>query len=359
MPQFHPIPENDIWWGKGFTEWTNVTKSKPLFEGHHQPHLPTDLGFYDLRLHEIMEQQAALARENGIYGFCFYHYWFNEKRLLNLPIDNWLKNKNPDFPFMLCWANENWTRKWDGLENELLIKQEYGREDDIKHINFLLDIFEDKRYIRIENKPVFIIYKPFEMPNAGATIRLWREIAARRGMELYLCHMLFCYRQERKMMEGFDAAIDFEPYGIRKESPFSLIHKKRQQGSLLKVLNKFKHLINYNRIPYEMYNIVDYELCYENLQPLKELESKIFPSIVPGWDNTSRKNTNPHLILYDNTPQKFEIWLKKIEADFEPYSAEENFLFINAWNEWAEGNHLEPCRKFGHGFLDVLKNNFL
>jgi lipopolysaccharide biosynthesis protein len=358
LPQFHPFAENDEWWGKGFTEWTNVTKAKPLFKGHYQPHLPSDFGFYDLRFHEIMEQQASLAKEKGIYGFCFYHYWFNEKRLMNLPLDNWLKYKRPDFPFMFCWANENWTRTWDGLEKQILIKQEYGTEDDIKHINFLLDVFEDKRYIRIDNKPVFIIYKPHELPNAQETVKIWREIAEKRGMQLYICHMLFGYRNEKKTIDGFDASIDFEPFGIRRENIFATLYKKNYESLQHRLVNKLRRTMFLKPAAPKKHNIIDYKHYYENLKPLEDFQTKIYPSIVPGWDNTSRRKDNPTLILENNTPEKFDAWMKKIINDFDPYSKEENFVFINAWNEWAEGNHLEPCMKHGDSYLNIVKKNF-
>ena len=164
LPQFHPIPENDAAWGKGFTEWTNVTKAKPLYKGHYQPHLPADLGFYDLRLEEVRLAQEALAKQFGIHGFCYYHYWFNGKRLLHEPLDSKLKNPNEDFSFMLCWANENWTRRWDGKNHEVLIEQNYSKEDNVAHIQHLIPYFKDSRYIKVNGKPVFIVYKPFYFP---------------------------------------------------------------------------------------------------------------------------------------------------------------------------------------------------
>ena len=212
LPQFHPIPENDNIWGKGFTEWNNVAKGKKRFIGHYQPRYPADLGYYDLRLPEIREQQATLAKKNNIDGFCYYHYWFNGKRLLNKPLDAVLTSGKPDFPFMLCWANENWTKAWDGKNNDIIVHQDYSLEDDLNHIRFLLNIFEDPRYIRIDNKPVFAIYKSHLFPDIEQTLRVWREEAMKKGIELYICRFEhFDYQGAKYLESGFDAAIQFTP----------------------------------------------------------------------------------------------------------------------------------------------------
>src|SRR4029077_7166935 len=188
LPQYHPIPENDDWWGKGFTEWTNVTKARPWFRGHYQPHLPADLGFYDLRLPETREAQANLARQYGIHGFCYYHYWFNGRRLLERPFNEVLASGSPDFPFCLCWANENWTRAWDGLEREVLIQQHYDSNDDLAHIRWLANAFRDPRYIRVHGKPLFLVYRVASLPDPMQTVSIWREEARRLGIgELFLC----------------------------------------------------------------------------------------------------------------------------------------------------------------------------
>jgi lipopolysaccharide biosynthesis protein len=209
LPQFHPTPENDEWWGQGFTEWTNVTKAKPLFKGHYQPHLPTDLGFYDLRLAEVREQQAQLAKEYGIYGFCYYHYWFHGRRILNRPIDEVLDSKKPDFPFMLFWANESWTRRWIGGEKDSLIKQTYSKEDDQSHINWLLDnAFSDNRYIKIVDRPVFVIYRPHDLPNYKETLEIFKETAIKRGfVEPYIV----ASNSHSQDLKGFDNILNFEP----------------------------------------------------------------------------------------------------------------------------------------------------
>jgi len=213
LPQFHPIPENNEWWEKGFTEWTNVTKARPRFLGHYQPHLPADLGFYDLRVPEIREQQAAMAKNVGIYGFCYYHYWFNGKRLLERPVNEILESGKPDFPFMLCWANENWTRIWDGKNKEILMEQKYSEEDDREHIHYLLKfVFNDPRYIKVDNKPVFCVYKSDLLPNTKRTLAIWREEAKKVGLELYLCRMEVDSNEGKEKLDGFDAAIEFQPF---------------------------------------------------------------------------------------------------------------------------------------------------
>ena len=208
LPQFHPTPENDEWWGKGFTEWTNVAKATPRFEGHYQPQLPSDLGFYDLRLEEARMAQEAMAKEYGIHGFCYYHYWFNGKRMLQEPLDRKLKNPKENFPFMLCWANENWTRKWDGGDHKILLKQDYSEEDDKKHIEALIPYFKDSRYIRINNRPVFCIYRSTLFPNIKNTLKIWRDECRKQGLDIYICRFeTFGAFGKSYIDDGFDAGI--------------------------------------------------------------------------------------------------------------------------------------------------------
>lgn len=343
LPQFHPIPENDKWWGKGFTEWTNVTKAKPLFKDHYQPHLPTDLGFYDLRLEQARDAQAKIAQEHGIYGFCHYHYWFNGKRLLNYPIDEMLRLNKPQMPFMLCWANENWTRRWDGLENDVLIKQEYNQKDDTEHIRWLCEnIFSDERYIKVDGKPVFVIYRSDLFPNIEETIKLWRKIAKEEFgyKDLYLCVMESFYKILKPHESGFDAAIEFSPHHILKYNKES----KNRKG-----LNIFKRSKN------KSHSFRDYSQAVEESINRKMPAYKIFRSVTPSWDNTPRRGKNG-IIALGSTPEKYQYWLRNLSEKFEPYSEEENFIFINAMNEWAEGNHLEPCQKYGTQYLEATKS---
>ena len=342
LPQFHPFPENDEWWGKGFTEWTNVTKAKPRFKGHYQPHLPSDTGFYDLRLPEARQMQADMAKEYGIYGFCYYHYWFNGKQLMERPVNDILKSGEPDFPFMLCWANENWSRNWDGGFSKVLIEQNYSYQDDREHMSYLCShFFSDPRYIRVNNKPFFIVYKPDMFPDMKKTIDIWRQVAKEYSMELYLA---FMERNPSKtnlfLSYGFDAVVDFQPRNMggfekNSESKFTKLERK--------VMNKLRIPKNY-LTNYSQY--VDYKIS----QPFPNC--KFFPSVSPNFDNSPRRTNIQFNAFVGSTPSKYGHWLYEIMKKFKPYSEEENFVFINAWNEWAEGNHLEPDQKWGREYLE-------
>lgn len=351
LPQFHPIPENDEWWGKGFTEWTNVTKAQPKFKDHYQPHLPADLGFYDLRLEEVRIAQEKLAKEYGIYGFCYYHYWFNGKRLLHEPIDRKLKNPKENLPFMLCWANENWTRAWDGEEREILLKQNYDIEDDITHFTFLCDnFFKDFRYIKHDGKPVFIVYRPKFFPNIKETLKTWRKIAVEKGIgEVHLGYMQSWGIRESPESMGFDFAVEFTP-NLSFENKIKITFA-------MKVRNKMKYeLGKMQKKKYSNDYIIDYEK-YVNHKIETEYKENVSPGITPMWDNSSRRKNNA-VIFTNSTPAKYGEWLRHIIKNFPWNKNKEKFLFINAWNEWAEGNHLEPCQKWGRSYLEETKNAF-
>ena len=353
LPQFHPIPENDEWWGKGFTEWTNVTKAQPRFKGHYQPHFPTDLGFYDLRLEEARLEQEGLAKEYGIYGFCYYHYWFNGKRMLHEPVDRKLKNPKEDLPFMLCWANENWTRAWDGEEKQILIKQEYNEANDIEHFEFLCDnFFKDPRYIKHEGKPVFLVYRPKLLPNIKKAVASWRRIAIDKGIgEVHLGYMQSWGVTDSPESMGFDFAVEFTP---------NLGFKEKQKATFaLKVRNKIKYELNIkDKVKKEqptkdVDRIIDYEK-YVDAKMNVAFKENVSPGITPMWDNSARRKTNA-VIFKNATPQKYGQWLKHIISKYPWNKNKEKFLFINAWNEWAEGNHLEPCQKWGRSYLEETK----
>lgn len=347
LPQFHPIPENDEWWGKGFTEWTNVVKSRPRFDDHYQPHLPADFGFYDLRVHQVQIEQAELARQSGIYGFCYYHYWFNGKKLLETPVEQILAAGTPDFPYMLCWANENWTRRWDGAENELLIGQNFSEEDDLAHISYLERFFRDPRYIRVDGKPVFAIYRPALMPDIRATLDLWRKICRQNGVgEIYFLYMQSHGEKRPPEEMGFDASVEFQP----NFADFPKQHKLHGRG-IRNAISKWKK----KRIPPEERDgIFLYDDIVKKFLSEDAVAYKRYPCIFPGWDNSARRKSGA-TIVHGSTPEKYRRWLHATVERFKPYAKDENFIFINAWNEWAEGNHLEPCVKWGSQYLDATK----
>ncbi|MEN6473621.1 MAG: glycoside hydrolase family 99-like domain-containing protein [Syntrophaceae bacterium] len=329
LPQYHPIPENDQWWGKGFTEWTNVAKAKPLFESHYQPHIPADLGFYDLRLAEVREAQAELAKEYGISGFCYYHYWFNGKRLLHRVLDEVLESGRPDFPFCLCWANENWTRAWDGRQGEVLIQQNYNEEDDRNHIRWLLKVFRDKRYIRIDDRPLMLVYLSKSIPDPARSMQIWREEAEEAGEALYLCKVESApWEYGAPGIRGFDACIEFQP----------------DWGNLGPVR---KQLSN-GHIVFDYAEIVD-RMLNKPVPPYKR-----FPCVTPMWDNSPRRKQGA-LIIDNSTPDHYERWLNSVVNKLDTFQLDDHIIFINAWNEWGESNHLEPDMKNGRAYLEATK----
>jgi lipopolysaccharide biosynthesis protein len=338
LPQFHPIAENDEWWGKGFTEWTNVVKAKPLFRGHYQPHLPSDFGFYDLRLPEVRESQADLAREYGIYGFCYYHYWFNGRRVLDRPFKEVLASGQPDFPFCLCWANENWTRLWDGRKDHVLLKQEYSHEDDLRHIESLIPALRDERYIRIGNKPLLLIYRTELLPNPARTAAIWRESAKWHGVgDLYLARVESYRSDIDPKTIGFDAAVEFAPDW---QTIWAHTNSNYLAGYIGKV-NAFRR----------QYRVFEYSALAEAMQQKNEPHFTWFRAITPSWDNSSRRKQHP-VIFHRSTPEIYESWLRSLIAfTAKRNNPDERVIFINAWNEWAEGNHLEPDQRWGHLYL--------
>lgn len=359
LPQFHPISENNEWWGKGFTEWTNVAKAKPLFVEHYQPHLPADLGFYDLRLEEARLAQETMAKEYGIYGFCYYHYWFNGKRMLYEPVDRKLKNKKEDLPFMLCWANENWTRRWDGGDETILLEQNYTYEDAVDHALHLMKYFNDERYIKIDNKPVFIIYKSRVIPDNINYISKFRETLKKNGVDIYLIRFETQGHSGIEFLRGYDAAAEFQPfnnwlYSFRLESFKSKfkgyfkkrkLYKLKKSGKLYQLVDEIRHL-NYEH--YVDYLVSNYKYPEEYT---------FYPCVTPMWDNTARRGKDGFL-FYNSTPEHFFKWLNFHKNKYQPKSKDENFIFLNAWNEWAEGNHLEPCLRWGNKYLKKVKQVF-
>jgi lipopolysaccharide biosynthesis protein len=352
LPQFHPVSENDAWWGPGFTEWRNVSQAKPLFAGHHQPHYPADLGYYDLRLPEVLQQQADLAGQFGIDGFCYYHYWFTGKQLLQRPVAEMLSSGRPDFPFCLCWANENWTRRWDGQDQEVLIAQHYSQADDLAHIQALLTFFHDPRYIRIRNKPLFLVYRSSALPDSLATTTLWRQQAQLSGLEgLYLVKVesFPTERQRRPELDGYDAALDFQPDWGSLPSPW-------QPSRRWELLNKIGLAQHH---PFLNNRVFSYPEVVAAMLARPPVDYPRFPCVVPSWDNTARRRNGGATILHGSTPEAYGKWLRSVLADRNTFNRlPEPIVFINAWNEWAEGNHLEPDLRWGHRYLEETHRAF-
>lgn len=344
LPQFHPIPENDEWWGKGFTEWTNVAKARPLYRGHYQPHVPADLGHYDLRVPEVRAAQAELAKQYGIDGFLYYHYWFHGRRLLERPFAEVLASGEPDFPFALCWANENWTRIWDGGTKHKLMVQYHCPDDDLAHIRALAPAFADKRYVRIDGRPVFGVYRASELPDPKRTCDIWREECVRLGVgEPYLVRIEAFGDDDREdpAWQGFDAGVEFNPDAFRlgRRRHATLPHRLARKAFHRKSAYRMNYVYSYERV-------VDLALAAQ--QPAW----KRFRGVTPGWDNSARRRFHAR-ILHGSTPALYEKWVRGVVRQFTPYSPEENLVFVNAWNEWAEGNHLEPDLQWGRAYLEA------
>ena len=325
LPQFHPIPENDAWWGQGFTEWTNTCKAKPLFPGHYQPHVPADLGYYDLRMPEVREAQAEMARTYGISAFCYYHYWFAGRRLLERPFDEVLALGEPDFPFCLCWANQSMTGVWHGAPDRMLIEQTYpGRQDHAAHFDALLPAFRDPRYLRVDGKPMFVIFAPGMIPDGKRVFELWRQLARAAGLPGL--HLVGCSYQSTIDLArlGLDAAVATLLPPLRKPIPDGepAVHR------------------------------------YADIYPtfVRERRSGIntYPCVVPNFDNTPRSGVNG-LVLHESTPELFGRHLRHALEVAGRGARDERFVFVKSWNEWAEGNHLEPDVRFGRGYLEEIR----
>jgi glycosyltransferase involved in cell wall biosynthesis len=331
LPQFHPIPENDAWWGEGFTEWTNVAKALPQFPGHHQPHLPADLGFYDLRLAETRQAQAELARKHGIHGFCHYHYWFAGKQLLERPFNEVLKSGRPDFPFCLCWANEPWSRRWNGQPEDVLQAQTYSEEDDRAHIEWLIPALADPRAIEIEGKPVFIVYQGQNLPEPARTVQTWREAVRRAGLRgIYLIAVETGWDAGWDATKvGFDAKLLFQPqFTMLRATPSNSIPGKPEL------------------------QVYDYQRAWPVLRNPDTVSYRRYDCVFPGWDNSPRVGERA-VIVQNSTPAAYEEWLRSVVAKTRLQPPEHRVLFINAWNEWGEGCHLEPDADHGLAYLEA------
>lgn len=351
LPQFHEIPENNQWWGKGFTEWNNTKKAEPLYRDHYQPREPLLDNYYDLSDPGVIVNQMKLAKKYGIGGFCFYHYWFGGKKLLEKPIEALLNNPQAKLPFCLSWANEPWTRAWDGAigSKEILMKQNYGNEVEWKeHFRYLLDFFLDKRYLCVEGKPVFLIYRANSIPKCKNMLELWDAMAKDNGLPgLYFIQMITGFGYDKRI-HNFDSNLDFEPMRtIYSDETVDHIPKWKWQ---MKFYKKYCNMPILSRF---LINKIDYDSVYKTIikRSIKE-NKKTYYGAFPDWDNTARKKKQG-LIIKGASPRKFEKYLK-IQIN-QSILENKEFLFINAWNEWGEGTYLEPDKKYGYAYLHAVK----
>jgi hypothetical protein len=326
LPQFHPIPENDGWYVPGFTEWHNVVRARPLFRGHEQPHLPREFGFYDLRVPEVVEAQAQAARRHGIDAFCFYHYWFEGHRPLRLVIDRLLEEGVPNFPFCFCWANENWSRHWDAGEREVLLRQRYSPEDDDEHGRFLLRAMSHPLYLRVGGKPVLFIYRLHSMPSPEQTLARWRELWRAEGLgEVEIVKFETTGGLDDPAPYGADSSGQFIPHGVVERVPRMRVDDADERNI-----------------------VIDYEALVEHYVAREPSPRwRRHECVVPGWDNSPRRGDGHSLLLHGSTPQHYERWLSAVHRR----APADGMVLVNAWNEWAEGAHLEPDLRHGDGYL--------
>jgi lipopolysaccharide biosynthesis protein/SAM-dependent methyltransferase len=336
LPQFHPVAENNEWWGEGFTEWTNVKPAHPQFEGHYQPRIPGELGYYDLRDRDVQKRQIELAKLYGVGGFCFYFYWFNGKRLLETPLLNYLNDASLDFPFCLCWANENWSRRWDGLDSEILIGQKHSEDDDIAFIKYVSQYLKDKRCIRINDRPLLLIYRPSLLPDAKATVHRWRQWCRDNGIgEIYLTYTQSFEKVDPREYD-FDAAVEFPP----NNSAPPVLNDVTDGKS-----NDFSGMI------------YDWSALAARSENYEKVDYSLFRGVTPMWDNTARRKSNASIFV-NSSPELYQKWLTNALVDTLSHkeNTDEQMVFINAWNEWAEGAYLEPDKKYGYAYLQSTRN---
>lgn len=349
LPQYYPTAINDTFYGKGFTEWTNVGKAKPLFNGHDQPKVPADLGYYDLRYPEIRELQAQLAQEAGIEGFCYYHYWFGEgHQELEVPFQEVIRLKKPDYPFCLCWANQSWYSKFwnkDTSESKMIIEQKYDNEEWVaKHFYGLLSAFQDSRYIKVQDKLLFMIYRPLEYSDVVDFMAQWRKLATKNNLnDFYFVGQASSNNEAEQIL-----SLGFDGVNIVRKDDF--LKSRRYANPLIRIWNKFQRL--FGNAPYHY----DYGKIYKTFVTKNGIECRpnVFPTIIPNWDHSPRSGKRA-LILDHSTPENFERHLIDVRNIVKDKPKEQNVVFLKSWNEWGEGNYMEPDIKYKHGFLDSLR----
>ena len=350
LPQYHPTPSNDKWWGKGFTEWTNVGKARPLFRGHYQPKVPADLGYYDLRLPEVREAQAKMAREAGVEGFCYYHYWFgNGHEELDLPFKEVVKSGKPDFPFCLCWANESWHSKFwskDGsIQKKILVEQTYpGDEDIVNHFLSLLPAFKDKRYIRVKGKLLFMVYMPLELPDANHFISMWNKLAYDNGLGgfYFIGHLVHGDEVSEKNVEAI-RALGFDAVNV-----VELFRAKNEINSGLR-----KRINYYAAKFFDRPLVIEHEKILPKLITDIERRNDVILTVTPNWDHTPRSGSGG-FVLNKSTPEVFRKHVHSVIELTKKKQSNDNIIILKAWNEWGEGNYMEPDLRYGRQFVDVL-----
>lgn len=372
LPQFHPIPENDEVWGKGFTEWTNVAKAKPLFCGHYQPRIPADLGFYDLRLPEIREQQAQMAREAGIEGFCYYHYWMgNGKQLLQRPFEEVLASGKPDFPFCLCWANHEWTtRTWqNGGKTKMIAPMVYsGDEDYTAHFNYVLPALRDKRYITVDGKPLFSIYDPYHFTGVRRFMELWRQLAKENGLPGI--HFTAWMSSTSTIKRKDDGSIERVLPNLKSSADvynqilslgFDSITSYGKSRAEMLYMGKYKRIITkyvHKHIPFLPSLRYNYAKVMPHFFAPEDSWENVFPTIFPQWDRTPRAGSSEGIYV-NATPENFKRHIEDALNVIKDKQQEHQILFLKSWNEWGEGNYVEPDLRYGHGFLDAIRETVL
>jgi hypothetical protein len=372
LPQFHPIPENDKWWGKGFTEWTNVAKAKPLFKGHYQPRIPADLGFYDLRVPEVREQQAQMAQEAGIEGFCYWHYWFShDHKLLERPFQEVLSSGKPDFPFCLGWANHSWTNKsWEAgtrQQKEMTLMQMVYNEDEyIKHFYDVLPALKDKRYITVDNKPLFLVWSPTDIPSANTFIQLWQQLAKENGLNgiHFVGIQQSIINDHIRLKDLLFKRIPNQAANIYQhilELGFDAINSRGYNRADLCCRTLWD--IIYRAITIRLFKYYPISKCDQrqinrHLYSQEDTQENVYPTIIPNWDRSPRSGKKAR-IYTNSTPEVFAEQVDMALDLIKNKKEEHKILFLMSWNEWAEGNYMEPDLKYGHGFLKALQSKIV
>lgn len=360
--QLHAIAENDAWWGEGFTDWVNVRRAEPLFEGHYQPRVPKDADYYDQSRLETIKSQVELARKYGIYGFCHYHYWFDGKQLLETPTNLFLENRDIDFPFCLSWANETWSRRWDGRDHDILIRQTHppSAKSWSRHFEYLIKAWRDERAIKINGKPVFVIYRPQKIEKIDEMLDFWEAKARASGLQgLYYIFQKQYEPADKSCLRRFDASFQFQPFEAINSAGYSSSSQKKQK--LRTLIDKAPHFMQ--RLIWSIYAkrkrhylLHDYDRVWEQvIRNCRNSPDNVFPGAFVDWDNTARYG-NRSTIITGASPDKFRAWLTRLQAEISTRPVDMRYIFLNAWNEWAECAYIEPDERYGYAYLEAIRN---